>query len=236
MNDQIQFAIEYLRDECDDCPEYKNGECTSNSHCSVVRGMAIKALRNWNGSDETPDDAIEQKSIEYERAFMDGFESASDLFTKNRTGNYINRQDAIECLNGKVTLPYDMDTGLLKIYLQRVVDAIENLPSVQSEIAWVVNDKDEKIAFKDVAVDKAVKILDIMDDKLPVQKWIPCSESMPEEMKKVLIRERYYSHKRERHVYDYNMGWRYKDCWIVADGGESEVLAWCELPEPFRGM
>lgn len=39
------FAISYLLDDCDDCPENKNGECMTQSHCFEIKQMAIKALR-----------------------------------------------------------------------------------------------------------------------------------------------------------------------------------------------
>ena len=65
--------------------------------------------------------------------------------------------------------------------------------------------------------------------------WIPVSESPKEECQKVLIWERYYSHKRERYVADYNFGWLYKDNWMCEGGGESEVIAWMPLPEPWKG-
>ena len=39
------FAISYLLDDCYDCPENKDGECMTQSHCFEVKQMAIKALR-----------------------------------------------------------------------------------------------------------------------------------------------------------------------------------------------
>ena len=39
------FAIAYLLDNCDDCPENKDGECMTESHCFEVKQLAIKALR-----------------------------------------------------------------------------------------------------------------------------------------------------------------------------------------------
>lgn len=41
----IDFAIAYLLDYCDDCPENKDGECVTQSHCFEVKQMAIKALQ-----------------------------------------------------------------------------------------------------------------------------------------------------------------------------------------------
>lgn len=39
------FAIEYLLDDCEDCPENRAGDCMTQSHCFEVKQMAIKALR-----------------------------------------------------------------------------------------------------------------------------------------------------------------------------------------------
>lgn len=39
------FAIEYLLDDCQDCPENKYGECMTQSHCFEVKQLAIQALR-----------------------------------------------------------------------------------------------------------------------------------------------------------------------------------------------
>lgn len=39
------FAIAYLLDDCDDCPENKDGECVTQSHCFEVKQKAIKALQ-----------------------------------------------------------------------------------------------------------------------------------------------------------------------------------------------
>ena len=40
-----QFAIDYLLDDCEDCPEYKDGVCVTEFHCFEVKQMCIKALR-----------------------------------------------------------------------------------------------------------------------------------------------------------------------------------------------
>lgn len=40
-----EFAIQYIQEECEDCPEYKNGECISNSHCFEVKRMAIQVIK-----------------------------------------------------------------------------------------------------------------------------------------------------------------------------------------------
>lgn len=40
----VDFAKEYLLDDCDDCPENENGECMTQSHCFEIKRMAIQAL------------------------------------------------------------------------------------------------------------------------------------------------------------------------------------------------
>ena len=40
-----EFAIDYLLDDCQDCPENKGGECMTQSHCFEVKRMAIDALK-----------------------------------------------------------------------------------------------------------------------------------------------------------------------------------------------
>ena len=46
------FAISYLLDDCDDCPENKDGECMTQSHCFEVKQLSIKALRQMAESEE----------------------------------------------------------------------------------------------------------------------------------------------------------------------------------------
>ena len=48
-----QFAIDYLLDDCQDCPENKDGECMTQSHCFEVKQLAIKALRYMAESEES---------------------------------------------------------------------------------------------------------------------------------------------------------------------------------------
>ena len=47
-----QFAIDYLLDDCQDCPENKDGECMTQSHCFEVKQLAIKALRYMAESED----------------------------------------------------------------------------------------------------------------------------------------------------------------------------------------
>ena len=71
---------------------------------------------------------------EREQAYMQGYEDASKKYRQPQDGDLISRQAAINCIEGKIKLPYDTDTGELWKYLQGVVDAIKNLPSASQDI------------------------------------------------------------------------------------------------------
>lgn len=53
-----EFAISYLLDDCDDCPENKDGECITESHCFEVKQVAIKAIRQMIPDNATNGDVI----------------------------------------------------------------------------------------------------------------------------------------------------------------------------------
>ena len=54
----VDFAKEYLLDDCADCPENKNGECMTKSHCFEVKRMAIQALEQ-----EPCEDCVSRKAV-----------------------------------------------------------------------------------------------------------------------------------------------------------------------------
>jgi len=64
-----QFAIDYLLDDCEDCPENKNGECVTEFHCFEVKQMCIKALRGELKGEQTMnyEQTLEQKKKKYEQ-------------------------------------------------------------------------------------------------------------------------------------------------------------------------
>ena len=53
-----EFAIDYLLDDCQDCPENKDGECMTESHCFEVKQMAINALKQ-----EPKTDAVSRNDV-----------------------------------------------------------------------------------------------------------------------------------------------------------------------------
>ena len=40
-----EFCIDYILDDCLDCPEKKDGECQTESHCFEVKKKIISDLR-----------------------------------------------------------------------------------------------------------------------------------------------------------------------------------------------
>lgn len=62
------------------------------------------------------------------------------------------------------------------------------------------------------------------------QDWIPVSEMLPKEGKKVLIT---VNDKVEKaHYYRYGNGWCNDDCYVFAKAEEAK--AWMPLPEPYK--
>ena len=58
-----EFCIEYIKDDCDDCPERnENGECLTGSHCFEVKRKIIEDLRKL--------DRIENLIEEYNNELM----------------------------------------------------------------------------------------------------------------------------------------------------------------------
>lgn len=63
----VDFAKEYLLDDCADCPENKNGECMTKSHCFEVKRMAIQALEQTRWipvSERLPEDGTYLVTLE----------------------------------------------------------------------------------------------------------------------------------------------------------------------------
>ena len=89
-----EFAIDYLLDDCQDCPENKDGECMTESHCFEVKQMAINALKQ-----EPCEDAVSRQAV------LDAI-SRIGLF-KSDTREV---QAVAECLRAAEKLPFVMPT------------------------------------------------------------------------------------------------------------------------------
>lgn len=72
------FAIEYLLDDCDDCPEKADdNECISQSHCFEVKRMAIQALKQM--------DALDKIRAEIKQEYTK-FRNKSDIWSERACG------------------------------------------------------------------------------------------------------------------------------------------------------
>ena len=94
-----EFAIEYLLDDCEDCPENKDGECMTQSHCFEVKQMAIKALEQ-----EPCEDAISRQSMLDYLKYLHG-EMPEEEFVKalpsvtptRKKGKWVNKSHTSDC-------------------------------------------------------------------------------------------------------------------------------------------
>ena len=70
---------------------------------------------------------------------------------------------------------------------------------------------------------------DVVFEEIPVpeQRWIPCSERLPEDGDKVLCMT-----KTKKGNLNHVVGYHYSGGW--ACGMNSNVVAWMELPEPYE--
>ena len=85
-----------------------------------------------------------------------------------------------------------------------------------------------------LAPNEANAIMDAFDEYVDSNEphWIPVTERLPEDERNVLIT--YYD--------EITMGWyrESEDTWLIYEGDANaepeEVTAWCELPEPYKGV
>ena len=85
--------------------------------------------------------------------------------------------------------------------------------------------------YNDCTMYETIKKLleEMVEEILEGQRWIPCSERMPEKGIEVLVS-----------TVGKNLflaTWYWKDDWITDDGYlfDSDVLAWQPVPEPYKG-
>ena len=70
--------------------------------------------------------------------------------------------------------------------------------------------------------------------------WIPCSERLPEDLKRVLVWFEYYRYGESNRLYQsYGIGFTQDKEWSRLINGTSgwrdlRILAWMPLPEPYR--
>lgn len=85
-----------------------------------------------------------------------------------------------------------------------------------------------------VAVRKAFKALE-------EPHWIPVTEMLPENGRQVLVYARSVHYALAKYDEMLNADGTYKKQWVTFDAWKpfytiKEVIAWCELPEPFKGV
>ena len=70
--------------------------------------------------------------------------------------------------------------------------------------------------------------------------WIPCSERLPKDNRQVLVYARSVHYALAKYDEMRNADGTYKKQWVTFDAWKplytiKEVIAWCELPEPYKG-
>ena len=134
-------------------------------------------------------------------------------------------------------------------------DAVDEIANLASSMSVCIN-HDECRGMKSMQ-NRAIKAIENLPSVQPEQHWIPCSERLPEELAEVNVTwvntnpEPYYDFVKDKPatgsaVY-YKGGWYWYssvtvDVLVEYGRMESEkmddaikVLAWCPLPEPWRG-
>ena len=125
-------------------------------------------------------------------------------------------------------------------YLQK--EQCEDLISRQAAI-----DAIERNAYRHTYIDQIVDIIKGLPSAQPEQRWIPCSERLPEEYGEFLVTMTEKAKAKDlgfdidetyiRKMRYNSNGWqfpRHIPSWIN-EAVKDEVLAWMPLPEPYKG-
>lgn len=89
--------------------------------------------------------------------------------------------------------------------------------------------------------DNERRLVDALEELPSAQRWIPCSEKLPEEYVDVLVWFEYYRFGEYNRMYStYGIGTydaEYDKWWINHESGwrDLHVFAWMPMPEPYTG-
>lgn len=94
-----------------------------------------------------------------------------------------------------------------------------------------------------LAPNEANAIMDAFDEYVESNEphWIPVTERLPENGRQVLVYARSVHYALAKYDEMLNADGTYKKQWVTFDAWKpfytiKEVIAWCELPEPYKGV
>lgn len=118
---------------------------------------------------------------------------------------------------------------------QATLDAVDNIH--QEHLYKQIGDRDTYTPYNEGWADACDRIDSVLRGLPSAQRWIPCSERLPEELLPVLVAVR---EKDRKAAWATEKSWHYVTAISALDGGVwdyygDQVAAWMPLPEPYKG-
>lgn len=82
------------------------------------------------------------------------------------------------------------------------------------------------------AIERVISKEMVYKKKVAVSEWIPVSERLPEECKRVLVTVK--DDSVDSPLYYTSVGWYYGGNWIIESRVCYQVIAWMRPPKPYR--